>query len=145
MAANEIHLKELVSVKFRRILFSIALFTLVIISIPFSVFAEAANSHEGYLNWEYLGTYSGVVAAVVMIVQFLKLPLGKLLNIPTRYFVWFISFLLLLAIEIFTNGLEMQKLVLLFLNSIVVSMAALGSYEVTIKKLKSRQKSRDHK
>jgi hypothetical protein len=88
-----------------------------------------------YLTWEFLGTFAGVVAAVVLIVQFLKLPVDKIWKIPTRFLVWVISLAILIAIEIFTGTLEPPRLFLLFLNSIVVTMAAIGTHESTIKKL----------
>jgi len=89
-----------------------------------------------YITWELLGTFYGVVAVVVLIVEFLKLPLDKVWKIPTRYLVWFISFLILVAIEFFTGILEARRLFLLFLNSIVVAMAAIGAYESVVKRLK---------
>jgi beta-lactamase regulating signal transducer with metallopeptidase domain len=88
-----------------------------------------------YLTWEFLGTFAGVVAVVVLIVQFLKLPLDKVWKIPTRYLVWVISLIILVAVEAATGTFEVQRIILLVLNSIIVTMAAIGTHESTIRKL----------
>lgn len=94
-----------------------------------------------YLTWEFLGTFSGMVGAVTLLVQFLKLPFDKVWKIPTRYIVLFISMALLFAVEIFTTGFDPQRIPLVVLNAVVVSVASLGTYEVTIQKIETRIKN----
>lgn len=88
-----------------------------------------------YLTWEYLSSFAGIVAAVTLIIQFTKMPLDRIWKIPTRFVVLIISVALLFAVEWVTKGfVEPEKIILLLLNGIVVSMASMGAYEVTFKK-----------
>ena len=88
-----------------------------------------------YLTWEFLGTFAGAVAAVTLIVQFLKLPIDKWRKIPTRYIVFIISLLVLFAVDIFTTKITADVAVLTVLNGFIVTLTAMGAYEVTFAKL----------
>jgi hypothetical protein len=89
-----------------------------------------------YLTWEFLGTFAGVVAVVVLIVQFLKLPLDKVWKIPTRYIVYVIAAGILFAVQAVTSVLAPGDIIITLLNAVVVTMAAMGTYDVTFAKLK---------
>ena len=59
---------------------------LLVFAIP--ACAEAAQPGvNAFFDWSYLATYSGAVAAVVFIVQFLKLPIDRIGHVPTRVLV----------------------------------------------------------
>ena len=88
-----------------------------------------------YVTLEFLGSFVGVVAVVLLIVQFLKLKVDKVWKIPTRFIVWLIALVVLVAVESLTSTLTPDKFFLLALNSIVVTLSTMGAYEVTIKKL----------
>ncbi len=92
-----------------------------------------------FLTWEYLGTFAGVVAAVTMIVQFLKLPMDRVWKIPTRFLVFIIALVLLFTVQYFTGEITADVAALTIINAVVVTMAALGTYEVTVKKLEQRK------
>ena len=91
-----------------------------------------------YLTWEFLGNFAGVVVAVTILIQFLKLPLDKVWKVPTRFFVYGISLLLLVAVEYFTKGIVVDQIPLLLINAVLVTISAMGAYELTFKKLEEK-------
>jgi hypothetical protein len=91
-----------------------------------------------YLTWEFLATFAGAVAAVTLIVQFLKLPVDKVWKVPTRFVVFLIALIILFAVMFFTDTATPEKAALTVLNAIVVTMAAMGAYEVTFKKIENK-------
>ncbi len=91
-----------------------------------------------FMTWDFLGTMAGAVAATTLIVQFLKFPLDKVWKIHTRYVVYLIAFLLLFSVELFTGHITLERTILLMLNAIIVTMAAMGTYEVTFKQTESK-------
>ncbi len=95
--------------------------------------AQAAAPINEFMTWDFLGTIAGVVAATTLIVQFLKIPLDKVWKIHTRYVVYFIALILLFLVEIFTGHVTLERSILIILNAIIVTMAAMGTYEVTFK------------
>lgn len=91
-----------------------------------------------FMTWNFLGTMAGAVAATTLIVQFLKIPLDKVWKIHTRYVVYFIAFFLLFFVELFTGKLNFESTILIMLNAILVTMASMGTYEVTFKQTESK-------
>lgn len=100
---------------------------------------------QEYFTWEFLGTMAGAVAAVTLIVQFLKLGVDKVWRIPTRYIVLLISLIVLFAVLYFTDVITPEKIVLTVLNSFVVATAAMGTYEVTFAKLEAKKQDEEDK
>jgi hypothetical protein len=88
-----------------------------------------------YLTWEFLGTFAGATATTTLLVQFLKLQVDKVWKIPTRYIVYVIAALILFAVQVFAGALTLEDVALTLINAVVVAMAAMGAYEVTLKKL----------
>lgn len=88
---------------------------------------------DNFLSWPTLATFSGAVAAVVFLVQFLKVPLDTLKKVPTRIVVYGVSFVVLLVAKIFTepqfNG---ETVALCIVNAVLVALAAMSLYEQTI-------------
>ena len=85
-------------------------------------------------DWAAMLTTSGATAAVLLIVQYLKVPLGNVWRIPTRVFVLVLSFIVMLAAKAFTTGVVLADIPLLALNAFVVALAAMGAYEATFAK-----------
>jgi hypothetical protein len=101
---------------------------------------STATTVDSYITWEFLGTMSGVTAAVLLIVQFIKAPLDKVWKVPTRFIVYFISVILLFIIEYVSKGLiTFDRVCLILLNAIIVTVAAMGSYEATFHKLEANK------
>ncbi len=90
---------------------------------------------NGFLTWEYLGTFAGAVAITTILVQFFKLQADKVWKIPTRYIVYLISVIILFAYQIFNGSLELENIVLTLLNAVVVSMASMGLFDNIKKEL----------
>jgi hypothetical protein len=95
------------------------------------------NMNE-YLTLEYLGTFAGVTAVTTLIVQFLKLQADRIWKIPTRYIVYLIALILLLVVQAFQGSLTFEKIFLNILNAILVSMASMGTYDISFAKLEKK-------
>ena len=91
-----------------------------------------------YMSWEFLGTMSGATAAVLLIVQFLKAPLDRLWKIPTRFIAYLFSLLILFGVDFFTGVISPERIPLLFLNAIIVTVSAMGAYAATFQKLEGK-------
>lgn len=100
---------------------------------PDEAIKEAAEPQQPF-TWEQLATIAGATAAVVLIVQFLKLPLDHIWKIPTRIVVYLIALLILLIATAFTTGLTPQNAILTAVNAFIVALSAMGAYELTFKK-----------
>lgn len=113
-------------------LFVCTLMTMLVIAIP--VCAETAQPGvNAFFDWSYLATYSGAVAAVVFIVQFLKLPIDRIGHAPTRVLVYVVSLAVLLLAQLFTgNEFTPEVIALAMLNAVLIAFAAMGMYERAI-------------
>ena len=87
-------------------------------------------------TWGLLATMAGATTATTLIVQFLKLPFDKVWKIPTRIVVYVIAAAIMSAVMIATSvPFSFGNVGLTLLNAFVVALAAMGTYEVTFKKL----------
>ena len=89
-------------------------------------------------SWEYLATIAGATLATMLIVQLLKLPLDKVWKIPTRIVVYIIALIISLLATQFTIGLTVQNGLLTAVNAVIVALAAMGGYEVTLAKIEKK-------
>lgn len=96
-----------------------------------AVTAEPAPEPTAPWTWAYLATIAGATAATLLITQFLKFPLDKAWRIPTRFLVYIIALIIMLAATAFTSGITVDNFPLCILNAFIVAMAAYGSYEIT--------------
>ena len=88
---------------------------------------------DNFLSWPTLATFSGAVAAVVFLVQFLKVPLDNLKKVPTRIIVYIVSFAVLLVAKIFTEPqFSVETVALCLVNAILVALSAMSLYEQAI-------------
>ncbi len=86
-------------------------------------------------SWEQIATIPGAIAATLLIVQYLKMPLDKVWKVPTRYWVLLIAFGLLAVAQSMIRGLTWPDVPLVAVNAFVVALAAMGAYEVSFAKL----------
>ncbi len=87
---------------------------------------------DQFYTWESLGTFTGATAAVLLIVQYLKLPLDKIAHIPTRIVVLEISIAIQGAVAAMSGaGWDWHNVPLIILNAFLVALAAMGAYEST--------------
>ena len=105
----------------------------------------AAAAPADFFSWAGIGTMAGAVAAVLIIVQYIKAPLDKVWKIPTRVVVYVIAFMLLMAADTVSGNISWERVGLVILNSFIVSTSAMGTYEMTFKKSENiAEKPPDH-
>ena len=82
-----------------------------------------------FISWTMLGTYAGAVAITAMVTQFLKnIPWLKKLG---PHLLSFTAALLLLEVSsLFLYGWSVENALLCLLNSVAVSLASNGTYDV---------------
>lgn len=80
---------------------------------------------DSFLTWEVLLTFSGLVGAVYMVVEFTK-ELKLIEKVPTKYWSFFISFIIIVISNAVMGTFVWKDLLLYILNSIVVSLSANG-------------------
>lgn len=78
-----------------------------------------------FLTFDALLTYTTFVSIVYMVVEFTK-EMKKIKQIPTKYWSFFISFILLIMIHLSMNTFHMKDMILYLLTSIVVSLGSNG-------------------
>lgn len=92
----------------------------------------------GAYSWAQLATITGATAAVLLIVQFIKLPIDHVYHIPTRVIVYVIALLVMTGARAFTAGFKWGDVPLIVINAFVVGLASMGAYEQTFKLLDNR-------
>lgn len=87
------------------------------------------------LTWTYLATVGGAAMFTLFVVQFAKAPLDKVWKIPTRFLVYVIALVTLLAATALTTGLNTDSVLLAVFNALVAATSAYGMYEVSFAKI----------
>ena len=83
---------------------------------------------ESFFTWADLATYGGAVMAVLIITEFTK-ELPGIRRLPTRLWAYLVSLALLVTAAVFTGDtIYAEDILLCLVNSVVVAMAAVGSY-----------------
>lgn len=83
---------------------------------------------ERFFTWGDLASYGGAVMAVLIITEFTK-DLPGIRRVPTRLWAYLMALVLLTAATVFTvEGLKAEDILLCFVNAVIVSMAAVGSF-----------------
>lgn len=96
---------------------------------------------DTFLTWEVLLTFSGLVGAVYMVVEFTK-EIKFINKIPTKYWSFFIAAFLIMMTNVVTESFNYKDIVLYLLNSIVVSLSSNGLNDFN--KCKSKETSEKH-
>ena len=86
-----------------------------------------------YVSFASLATFGGMLAVLNLVVQFLKPKIDNIKKFNTRYVVFVIALILMIIVQVVTGRFTFEDIVLLILNSIVLTLAAMGSYELVIK------------
>lgn len=122
---------------YARIILAVTLF--LVLLLPAIALAEEAGAIEDGatpITWGYVGTIAGATAVTLLVVQFLKVPLDRVWKIPTRFVVYGVAAILMIAAKAFTTGIATLNDVLLILtNAFIVATSAYGAYEISFKKL----------
>lgn len=122
----------------------IVLAVMTMILLPVVAIAEGELPVDPF-TWEQLATIAGATMATLLIVQLLKLPIDKVWKIPTRIIVYFIALIVMLVATYFTTGLDWSKAGLAVLNAVIVALAAMGTYEISFRKLENMAKDKEAK
>ena len=78
-----------------------------------------------FLTWEILKTYASFVTIVFMVVEFTKEI--KIINkIPTRYWSFIVSLILLIAVNLVSNTFKPIDIILYVLSSMAISLGSNG-------------------
>lgn len=94
---------------------------------------------DSFLTWEVLLTFSGLVGAVYMVVEFTK-EIKGIKKIPTKYWSWIIALLLLVVTNLVIGKFDYKDIVLYLLNAIVISLSSNGLNDFNKDKEKEEQK-----
>jgi hypothetical protein len=85
---------------------------------------------NNFITVDYLSTFVGMVAAVVLVTQFTKDLVDKISNgLPTKYITFIYSFIILIGYQLMTGTFVPKDFILLILNAILITMTAQGGYE----------------
>lgn len=92
-----------------------------------------------FFTVEYLGSFVGLAFAVGLIVQFTKSIIKRKFGDEfVRLYTFAIA--LLLSFIFTNNGYDMQGIALTIINAIVISISAMGGYEVIADPLAKKSK-----
>ena len=80
---------------------------------------------DNFLSWDTLTTYASFVTIVFMVVEFTK-GLKYIKKIPTKYWSFFIAFILLTITNIVMGTFRAVDIVIYFLTAISISLGSNG-------------------
>ena len=84
---------------------------------------------DNFMTLEMLSTFAGLVIATSLIVQFTKdIVKSKFSDIYVRLYTFIIS--LILTFVFACTGYDIDNIILTIINSIIVSVTAMGGYEI---------------
>lgn len=80
---------------------------------------------DTFITWDILSAYTTFVSIVYMVVEFTK-ELKFIKKIPTKYFSFIVSLILLLSTNIVNNSFNYIDIILYILTAISISLGANG-------------------
>lgn len=94
---------------------------------------------DNFITLNYLGSFVGMVAVIVLITEFSKNLVDKYLKqIPTKYVVFVYSIIVLLGYQLMTCTFDKTKILLVLINAILLAMTAQGGYEWIFKPIEQK-------
>ncbi len=84
--------------------------------------------NEQFLTWDMLGTFSGALAAVMIVTQLTK-DIPGIRRIPTQLYSYFVALAVMAASAVFGGRTSPADFVLLLINAAVVALSANGGYD----------------
>lgn len=95
--------------------------------------------YEDFITLDTLTTFAGIVAATTLIVQFTKsLIKKKFQDAAIRIYTWIVALILMIVFVGYGKGI--QGIVLTVINSIIVALTSMGTYEVIADPLAEKKK-----
>lgn len=86
-----------------------------------------------FLTWNSLSTYVNFITIVFLVVEFTK-EIKWIKRIPTKYWSFFVSFFLLVIINLVNNNFKFYDVILYLLTSISISLSSNGLSDLNKKK-----------
>jgi hypothetical protein len=94
---------------------------------------------DNFITTDYLSTFVGMVAVVVLITQFTKDLVDKVAKwLPTKYLVFLYSLVVMIGYQVMTGTFKASQLLLTVINSILITMTAQGGYEWVFKPIEQK-------
>lgn len=93
---------------------------------------------DSFLTWDVLLTFSGLVGAVYMVVEFTK-EIKFIKKIPTKYWSWIVALFLLIITNVVLGKFAIKDIVLYLLNAIVISLSSNGLNDFNKKENKKEE------
>jgi hypothetical protein len=99
---------------------------------------------DKFITADYLSTFMGMLAVVVLITQFTKDLMDKVAKwVPTKYLVFVYSLVVYVGNQLMSHTFDISNIFLTIINAMVLTMAAQGGYEWVIKPIETKaQKSK---
>jgi hypothetical protein len=95
---------------------------------------------DNFVTLDYLGTFAGMVAVIVLITQFTKELVDKISgNLSTKYLVFIYSMIVLTGYQVMTGTFELSKVLLTIINAMLLTMTAQGGYEWIFKPIEQKR------
>lgn len=82
----------------------------------------------GFVTWEFLASFAGCLAAVLVLTQLTK-GVGFIGKIPTQLWSFALAIIVLYPAYYFTGALNASTAAIVPFNAAIVSLAANGGYE----------------
>lgn len=80
---------------------------------------------ENFLTWDVLTTYTSFITVVYMLVEFTK-ELKYINKIPTKYWSFFIAFILLTITNLVMGTFKLVDMILYMLTAVSISLGSNG-------------------
>lgn len=98
---------------------------------------------DNFITLDYLSTFVGMVAVVVLITQFTKDLIDKVAKwLATKYLVFIYALIVLIGYQVMANTFDISKLLLTIINAILLTMTAQGGYEWIFKPIEEKSQNR---
>jgi hypothetical protein len=94
---------------------------------------------DNFITLNYLGSFVGMVAVVVLLTQFTKDLVDKVAKwLPTKYVVFIYALIVIFGYQLMSNTFDNTKLLLTILNAVLLTMTAQGGYEWLYKPIEQK-------
>jgi hypothetical protein len=85
---------------------------------------------DNFITLQYMGSFVGMVAIVVLLTQFSKDLVDKVAKwLPTKYVVFIYALIVIFGYQLMSNTFDNTKVLLTVINAILLTMTAQGGYE----------------
>lgn len=97
---------------------------------------------DNFITLDYLSTFVGMVAVVVLITQFTKELIDKIVKwLPTKYIVFIYALIVIIGYQIMSNTFDSSKFLLTIINAMLLTMTAQGGYEWIFKPIEQKSQN----